>query len=394
VIVCIAALGGCSSAPALTAPVKLSAASSSAAGPAQTGPAQTGPAHASAAAPPVWQEESLPQAVSLGVSLYAGAAVSADDAWAVGGLSGNEGQIPLILHYNGKAWSRAATTGISDSAGELGAVVATRTEVWVSTDLAGETAYIYRRSGSAWVRVPLPAGVTFPSIAAGPDGQVWAIGDTATKVARWTGSAWQVYSTGISSGDNGNQPQISALSFTSSSNGWAVGTDVAGPLVLRWNGTRWTKAPAPAPPAGPGYDGGLTAVLATASAGAWVIGVNIYGTTGYWLEHWNGKTWANAALPAGFGQPNVDSISAGAKSGQPQWISADSSGATSSYLHYSAGAWTLVPGANGGSVTGFSMVRLVSIPGTNATWAIGIGSSPPEVFSGGPVPTARIEYAP
>lgn len=350
---------------------------------------------ARASAVPAWKEESLPQSLSLGLSLYAGAAASADDAWAVGGISNSfGGQVPAILHYNGKAWSKAATTGISGSAGGLGAVVASGSQVWVSTKDAGQTEYIYRLSGSAWVPVPLPTGITFPWITAGPDGQVWAIGDTVTKIARWTGSGWHAYSTSVRSADSGNQPQISALSFTSSNSGWAVGADAHGPLVLRWNGTGWSKATAPKPPADPGYDSRLANVLATACAGVWVIGQDVFGTAGYWMARWNGKTWVNAALPAGFGQPNVDSISAGASSGQPQWISADSSGATSSYLHYSARTWTLVHGANGGSVQGFAFPQLVAIPRTNATWAIGTGESPPEPFSNGPVPTARIEYAP
>jgi hypothetical protein len=364
------------------------------------GPALAG----STSAPPQWQTENLTSAVPSGdTSLTAGSAVSAKDAWAVGSVGQSNGDYstfqPLILQWNGKVWSSVTSTGIPDSAlygTTLSGVAASASAVWVSAQApTGSSTVpfgIYRLSGSSWVSEPTPAGLSYSKVISGPDGQVWAIGNTANALARWTGTAWRVYRTGLKApvGTSG----ITGLGFEGSKDGWAVGYAGKLPLVLRWNGTTWGKAPAPALPKGYS-DGGLASVLVTSSAGVWAAGSYKVDTANggwhydNWLVRWNGSSWANVTLPAGVATTNITgpttvSISA-SKSGAPQWFSGQVNDGASAYAYYSGSKWRPAPGAPvPPDQDTFTVAQLVGVPGTSATWAIGNS-----VWSG-----ATIEYAP
>lgn len=348
--------------------------------------------------PPAWRAEKLP-GIPVVSTLNAGAAVSADDAWAVGGnfLAGNPtgAPDPLIMHWNGTAWAVAATTGIASGVQLWKVVTASSNAVWVSGDTAAQTAVIYRLKGSKWVKVPPPTGVPAAGVTSGPGGQVWATGVDGNAVARWTGTAWHVYHTGLAGSTN----EILALSFASRTSGWGVGYSRASatsyqpllPVVLRWNGTNWSKATAPALPAG-ATTGDLSSVADTRSAGVWATGnYELSGTDHDWLVHFNGTSWVTVPIPSVFAQDSnsIGNISVGAKSGQPQWISGDAPGQTPAYLHYSGGTWTSVPGVATKGLDGFSP-QVVSVPGSNATWAVGYGLWDTGVQGA----TGQIEYSP
>jgi hypothetical protein len=347
-----------------------------------------------ATAPPRWQAENLP-GIPVFSTLNAGAAVSAHDAWAVGGnfntSSPTGAPDALIMHWNGTAWAVAATTGIASGVQLESVVTPSSSAVWVSGDTPSATV-IYRLDGTKWTSVPLPAGLPDAGITSGPDGQVWATGPDGSAVARWTGTAWHVYRTGLSASTSSL-----SLSFASRTSGWAVGSTRASatshqpllPLVLHWNGTSWRKAAAPALPAG-ATTGGLAAVTATRS-GVWATGnYEGSGTDHDWLVHFNGKSWATVAFPAGFA-PDSNSIGniSVSQSGQPQWVSGDASGQTPGYLYYSGGKWAWVPGVATKEEGGFDPY-VVSVPGTNATWAIGYTLW----ASGVQGMTGQIEYSP
>jgi hypothetical protein len=349
-----------------------------------------------ATAPPGWQAENLP-GIPLLSTLNAGAAVSAHDAWAVGGNFNTNSPTgapdALIMHWNGTAWAVAGTTGIASGVQLESVVTPSGSAVWVSGDTSSSTV-IYQLKGTKWARVPLPAGMPGAGITSGPDGQVWATaGSEGNALARWTGTAWHVYNTGLSASTTG----LLSLSFASRTSGWAVGSTRASdtshqpllPLVLHWNGTSWRKAAAPPLPAG-ATTGGLAAVTATRS-GVWATGnYEISGTDHDWLVHFNGTSWATVAVPAGFAPDSnsIGNISVG-KSGQPQWASGDASGQTPGYLYYSDGKWAWVPGVATNGEAGFDP-QVVSVPGSNATWAIGYTLW----ASGVQGVTGQIEYSP
>jgi hypothetical protein len=365
--------------------------------------APVGPA-AQPAAVPAWQEMTLPD-VPGSSSLTQVAAVSTQDAWAVGWSSPQQGTLePLILHWNGTAWSLADTAGIPAGVNLYGIVAPAAGDVW----LAGQdesSNFIFRLSGSQWVSMPLPAGLrrTFLSLAAAPGGQIWAYGGfSANAFYQWTGTAWQAYQTGESS-----LAYIGGLSFASSTDGWAVGSfDTAAgntpPLVLHWNGTTWSKASTPPLPSGASQGGELDSVLDTPSGGVWATGSwqgtdDHLDTANNWLVHYNGKSWSTVAVPAAFqaDEYSIGNISVGA-SGQPQWIGVslynDETGytGTSEYLYDSGGTWTISQGPTAGDLE--SGMNLSGVPGSNATWAVG------EQMTGGthdaPDLGMRIEYAP
>jgi hypothetical protein len=146
--------------------------------------------------------------------------------------------------------------------------------------------------------------------------------------------------------------------------------------VLQWNGTSWRRAAAPALPKGATV-GTLDNVLATRSAGVWATGTYEAGGVSHdCLVHWNGSSWATVAIPAGFApSDSIGNISA-SSSGLPQWISGSTNTdpatdtGTSAYLYYSGGKWTFARGVTMTGDGGY-LPQLVSVPGSNATWAVG-----------------------
>jgi hypothetical protein len=171
-----------------------------------------GSAHAAASGP---QAAARPAATSYsGVGALNGvAAASNGSAWAVGyvGLSYNSPKI-LMLHWNGKAWSRVTSPGVLAATGELTAVTVVSAK-------------------SAW--------------AAGYTGVI-GTGKQHSLLLHWNGKAWsQVISPAPVTGGN-----IAGIAATAKS-GWAVGyvntnpdagACCAGtPLVFRWNGSKWSR---------------------------------------------------------------------------------------------------------------------------------------------------------
>jgi len=138
----------------------------------------------------VWETAPVKPAIGGGRSaLVAVGGSAADDIWAVG-YRRNQ---PLILHFDGRAWSRSAI----DARGSLAAVVA----------LA-------------------------------PD-DVWAVGSL---ILHWDGEAWSELGAVREGGT------LSGVAAVSPTDVWAVGTRLSGeegilrPLVQRWDGERWALA--------------------------------------------------------------------------------------------------------------------------------------------------------
>jgi len=167
------------------------------------------------------------------------AATSVTDAWAVG----NAGRSPLLLHWNGTAWTRT----------QLPATV-TRGAPWVSAVAATSTA-------------------------------TWAVVSTRTgrpqRLVRWNGRQWGDVAV---TPDIGMRYGINSLAATSAANVWAI----AGPgAMLHWNGRRWTCART---------KDNLSSVSTSSPANAWAVGFSGYGT---WVVawHWNGRTWKQVMTP-------------------------------------------------------------------------------------------------
>jgi hypothetical protein len=133
--------------------------------------------------------------------------VSSNDLWAVGTRQSSPDGVrnPLILHFNGSAWSSVATPPALDASLE-GVVALSSSDVWAvgekfSLSVFWHVPFALHWNGSSWTEVPMPN----PS----PQGG-----------------------------------RLFGVSGTSGTNVFAVGSSGAGgPLILRWNGSAWVVEP-------------------------------------------------------------------------------------------------------------------------------------------------------
>jgi len=238
-------------------------------------------------------------------------AVSASDAWAVGN---GDAAGPLILHWNGTAWSQVTAPNLDGAVLESVSAASAR-DVWatgVYTGAVGVSRILMLHwNGTKWAQVasPSPAGAVSFSVSAASPADAWAVGryfrtspsGFGSLTLRWNGTKWaQVASP--SPGAAGNE--LYGVSTVSPTDAWAVGESLATDpgsyrtLILRWNGQAWTRVPSPDP--GSSYTT-LSGVSAISPDDAWAVGMysSNQGLTDSTLAlRWNGKTWAQVPTPS------------------------------------------------------------------------------------------------
>jgi hypothetical protein len=223
---------------------------------------------------------------SLGNDIFATAAISPNDVWAVGAsnLSGPTGiDRTLAEHWNGSSWSIVPTPNPSSTFfGDLSDVAAISTnDVWA---------------------------VGFY--------QYDSLGDLHTFAEHWNGSSWSLTTATY------NPTSFSALlavTAISSTNVWAVGTyvdpldNLEFTLAERWNGSSWVAAS----PTASGFDSQLFSVSAFNASDIWAVGSQESSASGPLQPlamHWDGASWTQFN-PAGIsGQTEiiwVDALEAG-----------------------------------------------------------------------------------
>jgi hypothetical protein len=136
--------------------------------------------------------------------LYSVAAVSANNVWAVG--SSQDGSLPrrtLVQHWDGTQWSLVSSPSPDKQFNELRGVAAlSANDVW---------AVGYR--GGTKSETPIE-----------------------TFILHWNGTTWtQVVSPNIPGGAN----QLFGVTAISANDIWAVGSVAGAPLALHWNGSTW-----------------------------------------------------------------------------------------------------------------------------------------------------------
>jgi hypothetical protein len=237
-----------------------------------------------------WSTVATPQPGTQTRDLYGVEAFSATDAWAVGWYYETTfTPEPLALHWNGSAWTQAATPGPGTAANYLDAVAGvTGTDVWAvgSYNDTGDPRGMrhplaMHYDGSAWTSWALPqtaAGGYLRAVTALATDDVWAVGSKngySTPVAyHWNGSGWREVPIAPLSAQTGNN-LFFGVAGTASDQIWAVGYRSTGsgpqPLVQRWNGTAFSTETVPAPAAG----GSLYAVAATAGPAVFAAGTGL-----------------------------------------------------------------------------------------------------------------------
>jgi hypothetical protein len=263
-----------------------------------------------------WSSVSAPrQSAAASYRLSAIAGGSATDVWAAGTKVASSGKAsPLILRWNGQAWSDASPA--RPATGELSGVSAdTVSDAWAVGQGAGSRTLILRWNGSAWSRVPSPdPGRSFDAltaVAAGSAKNAWATGfydKTAASPSQalalhWNGAAWSAAALpGLGSGTT----TLNAVTVLTARHAWAAGSSCpqAGcapgtkvpALIFSWNGTSWSKASTPALPAG----NELTGVAAISASDAWAVGAapatDGTGTVPL-IVRWNGRSWFTVTSP-------------------------------------------------------------------------------------------------
>lgn len=229
-----------------------------------------------------WRRLSTPRGVS---ELYGIVMQSRSSGWAVGGSSDYR---PVALRWNGQSWKKLILLRRPHE-GLLFAVAATSAhDVWAVGYKGGEytvntmVAFAVHWNGQRWRAVPAPArddsdlgyetsdqtdgvAVVSPKVA-------WAIhsGTVRSDIQRWNGRRWRVVRV---------LPPPSILSdiaAVSPKDVWAVGPSSSSPeeerpLVAHWNGTSWK-----AQYLGTGQGGhSLRGVSAVSATDVWAVGTDV-----------------------------------------------------------------------------------------------------------------------
>ncbi|HMD89019.1 MAG TPA: hypothetical protein VKF38_07640 [Anaerolineaceae bacterium] len=247
-----------------------------------------------------WSVISSPNPTGMpDVELNGVAAISASDIWAVG-HSSDLVHIPyqtLTEHWNGSSWSIISSPSPGTYNGnDLYAVAAVSTnDVWaVGWYQSGQTGQIggaltLHWDGTSWTVVPNPGTTTLYAIKAVSSNDVWAFG--VQVILHWNGSNWSNVSFPLLPG-SGNTYYFRGASGTSANDIWAVGFRqwpynegyLNAPITYHWDGTSWSLV----------YNAGtpyqyLWAVSALAPNDVWAVGDNGQ------MQHWNGAAWSSVA---------------------------------------------------------------------------------------------------
>jgi hypothetical protein len=223
------------------------------------------------------------------------AALSANDAWAVGYRGGTHNETPieaLILHWDGAGWSQVASPNVPSGANQLFAITAiSANDIW-AVGVAGAPLAMHW-NGSAWSVTPLKVDgglstewLTGVSGAAGND--VWAVGQgkgfytnqTFATIRHWDGTRWTEKVCRAASASNppegyeggGPDAYFTGVSAAASNDVWAVGVRGSGPMILHWDGLAWTTVTHPR--AYPNA-ASLRGVATSSGGGAWSVGSEI-----------------------------------------------------------------------------------------------------------------------
>ena len=195
-----------------------------------------------------------PSGVALGRRLNAVDILSMSESWAVG--SGSATIPAATLKWDGTIWT-SVPSGTPAGSSLFGVEMLSPTDGWAvgCTDpLAGsQTPIIIRWNGLAWSAVTTPIGIHgLRGIFMLSPTNGWAVGFAPTAggqatIIHWDGSQW----TSVPGPIVGAGGYLSSIHMVSPTDGWAVGFDAAAvkSLIVHWDGITWNVvATLPLPP--------------------------------------------------------------------------------------------------------------------------------------------------
>ena len=348
---------------------------------------------------------------STGGQLHGVAAVSVGNAWAVGSTGVGASTEPLMLHWNGKSWSRVTSPGVLKSPGQLSAItVVSAKDAWAvgstgNTSSGATHSLLLHWNGAAWSQVTGPAPVgqaALDAVTVTAKGG-WAVGyyytapgaavDYHPLVFRLSGAKWSRVTTKL-----GGNALLNGVAVTSAGSTWATGS-VVGQLdgfLARWNGKAWASASFPV--AGQFHE--LSGIAAGPGGIAFAVGTDSSTSLVPLSMRWTGKTWQKATVSA----PSWSSLDTVASApGGAAWA-AGSTGLSRDntlILRWNGKAWTRVASPGTGNILGlgFSASNNGWAVGSNASktlilhWNGKTWSSSPAVVAAPPPPATRYSTA-
>jgi hypothetical protein len=249
----------------------------------------------------------LPRGESESAQLVDVAALTPQDAWAVG-VNG-PGRI-VILHWDGIAWRYVPQPlDVASGRGLLAVSAHSASDVWaVGRSSRGPvvTTLVEHWDGSAWSVVPSPSpspylNVLEDVVAIGPS-DVWAVGYTVrggrfrTLVEHWSEGGWTVVGSPDVAADDDALMSIAAVG---PDDAWAVGwsggaSDETQGLSLHWDGRSWSLVDVPS------QDPARTRLLGVTIAPGGPVAVGQEADQDSSLRplalRWTGRTWTRIAV--------------------------------------------------------------------------------------------------
>ena len=174
-----------------------------------------------------WDEASGDVAFQDSLAVVPGS--NGTDIWSVGWW----GQ---IYRWDGSNWSFSDSTNLLMLSG---VDALTASDAWAVGGISGETeGTLLHWDGTEWVNVPPPAtGYKYYAVDMVSANNVWAVGGNGT-IIHWNGTTWSQ----VASPTTDTLVSISMVPGSNGTAGWAVGGNGT---ILYWNGSVWTITNSP-----------------------------------------------------------------------------------------------------------------------------------------------------
>lgn len=227
--------------------------------------------------------------------------ISPTDAWAVGDDATTEDA--QIIHWNGTTWKQVAVPSLGSPyfrQYELAGISAlSATDVWAVGWGGNNQGLLFHYDGTSWKRVSSPnPGATFLSaVTATSATSAWAVGSdigscscSKALILHWNGSSWKVAYNSLAA----STMNLTSVAASSATNVWAGGWGYATAdttVTLQWNGTAWRRITSGQAIGASSID--AWGVATTSLASVWAVG----GVYNYSILRYNGKTWKAQAVP-------------------------------------------------------------------------------------------------
>ncbi|HKP53074.1 MAG TPA: hypothetical protein VJ183_10510 [Chloroflexia bacterium] len=261
-----------------------------------------------------WSRVAMPNPGTKSRDVRDVAAISPNDAWAVGYYADEANSYTLTMHWDGRVWQHVPITGLGNLGALDGLAAIASNNVWAvgafhSPETRTEQSIILHWDGSGWTPAELPRiserDNVLSAISAYSPNDIWAVGtdDNKPLMLHWDGSEWArtASPTFLSSA------RLSDVVALGPNGAWAVGSS-QGPLIMRWNGTAWSKLDSPA--GSGGFPGGLDSITAISPDDIWAVGNSNFITHSgdnrkLLVVHWTCQVWITIAVPIDEGSASV-----------------------------------------------------------------------------------------